>query len=268
MLLILVLFSLGFAYDQAISKHCVDLAQSSYLVSSVDQWNCITCDSSVKLEYVVEENGARAIQGYDSYTNSIFVAFRGSSNIQNWIDNIQISKISPYNDKTIEVEKGFYKAYNYVRPNLLNNLPILAKKYKTTTLIITGHSLGAAMATLMTYDIVTSFPTYKVLYFINFGSPRVGNPSFVSSFSQHIGSTIHYRVTHYYDIVPHMPEELLGYLHISNEIWYNEDNSQYKICNNFTGEEDKTCSDSCSPIHCTSISDHLNYLNVTMGSGR
>jgi hypothetical protein len=268
MLLLLFLFSLGFAYDQSISKHCVNIAQSSYVVSSVDQWNCITCDQSVKLEYVVEENGARALQGYDGYTNSIFVAFRGSSNLQNWLDNIQISKISPYNDKSINVEKGFYKAYNYVKHELISNLPILAEKYNTNRLLITGHSLGAAMATLMTYDIITLFSDYTVSYLINFGSPRVGNPAFVSSFNQHTNSITHYRITHYHDIVPHVPEEFLGYLHISNEIWYNEDNSQYKICNDLAGEEDKTCSNSCSPTHCTSTSDHLNYLNVTMGGSQ
>jgi len=111
-----------------------------------------------KIRICSRRNGARALQGYDSHTKSIFVAFRGSSNIQNWLDNIQISKISPYNDKSIDVEKGFYKAYTYVKGGLINNLPGLAKKYNTNSLLITGHSLGAAMATLMAYDIVTLFP--------------------------------------------------------------------------------------------------------------
>jgi len=259
------LFSFTMAYDQTLSKHCVNLAQSSYTVSSIDQWDCITCEPSIKLEYVVEENGARALQGYDSYTNSIFVSFRGSSNIQNWIDNIQVSKISPYADTSISVEKGFYKAYNYIKPELLNNLPILAKRYNTNKLLITGHSLGAAMATLMTYDIVSSFPSYKMAYLVNFGSPRVGNQAFVDSFNKYARSFTHYRITHYYDIVPHVPEEFLGYLHISNEIWYNEKNSDFTICNDAIGE-DNSCSNSCSPTHCTSTSDHLYYLNVTMGS--
>ena len=107
-----------------------------------------------------------------------------------------------------------------------------------------------------------------MLSVINFGSPRVGNPEFVASFNQYASSIIHYRITHHYDIVPHVPEELLGYLHISNEVWYNEDNTKYKTCSDSNGEEDKTCSDSCSPTHCTSTSDHLNYLNVTMGGSQ
>lgn len=262
---ILFLSTLCYAvYDPIISKYMVELAQASYCVSSPTQWNCITCNPSIKLEYVVETNGVRALQGFDSYTNSLFIAFRGSSNMQNWIDNIQISKVSPYNDTSISVEKGFYKAYSYVRDKLLSYLPDLVGKYNTNSIIITGHSLGGALATLMTYNILTVYPGYSILYLINFGSPRVGNPAFV----QHLNdfSFTYYRITHHYDMVPHVPEEFVGYLHISNEIWYNEDNTNFIVCNDYN-DEDNMCSNSCSPTHCTSTSDHLYYLNVSMGSG-
>ena len=76
---------------------------------------------------------------------------------------------------------------------------------------------------------------------------------------------ISYRVTHYYDIVPHIPEEFMGYSHISNEIWYNEINSIYNICNDNVNEDSK-CSNSCAPTKCTSTSDHLYYLNISMGN--
>ena len=121
--------------------------KSTYCVSSPEQWNCITCDSTIKLDYVVEENGVRALQGYDSTTQSLFVAFRGSASIQNWIDNIKVSQITPYEDESIGVEKGFYKSYNYLKVDLFDNLSILSKKYGTRNILITGHSLGAAMAT-------------------------------------------------------------------------------------------------------------------------
>ena len=120
------------------------------------------------------------------------------------------------------------------------------------------------MGTLLGYDIVTLFPEYDIKYFVNFGSPRVGNEFFVDNF--HSYDITSYRITHYYDIVPHVPEEFLGYLHISNEIWYNEANTEYKICDDTNGEEDDTCSNSCAPLHCTSTKDHLNYLNVQMGN--
>jgi hypothetical protein len=260
----LFLFSLVMSYDPTFSKHCTELAQSTYCVSSPEQWNCITCDSTIKLDYVVEENGVRALQGYDSTTQSLFVAFRGSASIQNWIDNIKVSQITPYEDESIGVEKGFYKSYNYLKVDLFDNLSILSKKYGTRNILITGHSLGAAMATLMTYDIITLFPSYVVTHLITFGSPRVGNSKFVESFNEQY-ENVYYRITHYYDMVPHVPEEFMGYLHISNEVWYNEGNTDFIICDDYN-IEDNRCSNSCSPIHCTSTSDHLYYLNVSMGS--
>jgi len=261
-----VTMNVGLAYDADMARHCVDLSQASYSsISDLDSWTCKTCDQRVEMDYVVEESGVRALQGYDSYSESLFIAFRGSVNIQNWIDNIQISKISPYNDTSIGVSKGFYKAYNSIKPELFDNLANLVDKYNTRRILITGHSLGAAISTLMAYDIATMFPTYELSYVVNFGSPRVGNTAFAKSFNGYSSSFTHYRITHYYDIVPHVPEEFLGYEHVSDEIWYNEENSDFYICNDAT-EEDDSCSNSCSPTHCTSTSDHLDYLNVTMGS--
>ena len=67
-------------------------------------------------------------------------------------------------------------------------------------------------------------------------------------------------------MVQHIPQEFTGYRHISNEIWYNEYNSQYRVCNDYDNVEDKYCSNSCSPLNCTSTTDHLNYLNISMGN--
>jgi len=262
--LILAIITHAFSYDINLARHYVNLAQATYKVSSVDNWDCETCDPLFVPEYVIEGNGVRAIQGYDAKCNVLFTAFRGSSNIQNWLDNIQVSKISPYNDTSISVERGFYKAYLSVQNELFNNLYSLINQYNLKTIIITGHSLGGALSTLFVYQILTSTYNIRVGSIITFGSPRVGNYEFVKSFELYKVQS--FRITHYHDIVPHVPEELLGYLHISNEIWYNEDSSEYKICYDDACNEDRTCSNSCAPTHCTSMSDHMMYLNTPMGT--
>jgi hypothetical protein len=263
MYILIFLFNLVCAYDEKLSKHFANLCQASYCISSIDDWSCKSCEPSFKLDYVVENKGALALQGFDNMTNSIFTAFRGSSNIQNWLNNIQVSKTSPYNDSTINVEIGFYKTYSYLKPTLFSNLELLSDKYKTNVLSITGHSLGGAEGTLFAYDIALD-KTYTILHYFSFGSPRVGNSNFVKSFQSL--SIVHYRVTHYHDIVPHIPEEFLNYLHITKEIWYNENNTNYKICKDSDFNEDSLCSNSCSPTHCSSFNDHLNYLNISLGN--
>ena len=131
--------------------------------------------------------------------------------------------------------------------------------------MVTGHSLGGAMASLMVFDVLNGvYDNVKILNLFTFGSPRVGNNEFVSKMNSY--NLQMFRVTHYYDIVPHVPEEVLGYLHIPNEVWYTEDNTQYTQCSDLDEVEDSYCSDSCAPIHCTSTNDHMHYIYLMMGS--
>jgi hypothetical protein len=67
-------------------------------VNSTASWDCDTCDSGIVLKAVIEVNGALALVGYDKNQDALFVAYRGSSNIQNWIDNVKFSHTSPYSD--------------------------------------------------------------------------------------------------------------------------------------------------------------------------
>jgi hypothetical protein len=252
------------SYDVDLVTSSLHLTQATYCVDTANKntWSCPTCDESVKLVSVVEEMGGRALVGYNPTYNAIFVSYRGSEDIMNWIDNAQLTQVSPYMYMPdVGIEKGFYKVYSYLIDGVLDGMKLTADKYGTTKVMIQGHSLGA-IATILAFEIAL-YEDYDVYSLVTFGSPRIGNNAFVREFNKlDIDST---RVTHYRDIVPHLPEELLEYEHIPNEVWYNEENSHYEVCDDENGE-DKYCSNSCAPLHCTSTSDHLYYLNVSMGS--
>ena len=262
------LFSLNVCdmlYDEHMAKEAVLLSQASYCSNSLD-FNSFQNNSQIY--HVIEKEGEKALLGYNEEYNSIFVSFRGSTNIQNWLKNIQIEKISPYEQfQEIAVEEGFYKAYKILDSDIYDKIKDISLKYNVNNLFITGHSLGAALATLLAFDIVSNnkYNKINITSLITFGSPRVGNQQFVNLFNSHYINS--FRITHYYDIAPHVPQEFIGYVHISREIWYNEDNSIYKICNDIDNNEDSKCSNSCAPTKCTSTKDHLNYLNISIGSG-
>lgn len=252
------------AYYEPFNSYALNISQASYCIGSERQWNCATCTKSIQIVDVVENGGVRALNGIDEENSKIIISFRGSSNIQNWIDNIQIGHIYPYsNYDDVGVDKGFYKAYSYVRENINNFIQEQVELYPSYNILITGHSLGAALGTLAAFE---SVYLYEIepdkIQLLTYGSPRVGN----KAFKQHMLTIVFsWRTTHYYDIVPHVPEEFLDYIHISQEIWYNEENSKYTICND-NDDEDKQCSNSCAPTKCTSIDDHLYYLNISMGN--
>jgi hypothetical protein len=67
-------------------------------VGDVNTWSCATCNDWISLEAVIEEGGGRALVGYDSSADALFVAYRGSEDIQNWIDNVKFFKTAPYPD--------------------------------------------------------------------------------------------------------------------------------------------------------------------------
>ncbi len=72
-------------------------------------------------------------------------------------------------------------------------------------------------------------------------------------------------MTHADDVIPHLPQQLLGFLHVPGEFWQQNDTVAVVACADSTSAEDPTCSDSCAPLDCTSKADHLRYLGVPLG---
>jgi triacylglycerol lipase len=70
-------------------------------------------------------------------------------------------------------------------------------------LYVTGHSLGAAMATIASGRMQS-----KVVALVTFGSPRVGNTEYVNSLT-----FTHYRVQNNCDDVTKVPFKLMGFAH-------------------------------------------------------
>jgi hypothetical protein len=76
--------------------------------------------------------------------------------------------------------------------------------HRDLQLVVTGHSLGAAMATIM----AGSYPAASL---VTFGSPRVGDAAFVARFA---GRDVR-RYVDCTDMVARVPPELLGYAHLA-----------------------------------------------------
>src|ERR1700719_4423801 len=102
------------------------------------------------------------------------------------------------------VHCGFAKALQDVWPGIAAALP----EFKEYRLLFTGHSLGAAMATLAS----TLQPA--VLYTI--GSPRAGDQAFADL----LQGLDNHRYVDCCDLVTRVPPEVLGYAHIPGKIYY------------------------------------------------
>lgn len=75
--------------------------------------------------------------------------------------------------------------------------------------MITGHSLGGALAVMAAAHLQNKYKMVQYLY--TQGQPRVGNDNFAQFMTKFIPNT--YRIVHYADQVPHVPQSVLGFKH-------------------------------------------------------
>ena len=69
-------------------------------------------------------DGTMAYTGYDAATHRIILAFRGTSDLQNWVENIDTSKTDyiTCGCPDCAVHDGFLRAYTSMKQRLLNNV--------------------------------------------------------------------------------------------------------------------------------------------------
>ena len=105
-----------------------------------------------------------------------------------------------------KVHHGFKHELDKLWPSITKTLESNPGKF-----YVTGHSLGAAMAT-----IAASRLQDKVTTLITFGSPRVGDADFVKNVNIE-----HYRVQNNNDAVTKMPFWIMGYRHHGEIVYMN-----------------------------------------------
>ena len=170
-------------YNESLSKNLWTLCSISYCSPEyIEKSHEIPDFSNISLTEIKIfgsiDDANLAFSGFNDNFNIIFVAFRGTNrNFKNWMQNLNVYQMSYGKCRNCKVHSGFNDAYQRVGSDrILEELKSLKKKYPSAKLAVTGHSLGAAMATIALPDICKEFSS--VDYFYTFGSPRVGDQNF------------------------------------------------------------------------------------------
>jgi len=147
-----------------------------------------------------------------------FVALRGTLTPREWEGNVFAIPV-PYEPVPNfgRVHAGFKLVYKAIRASLAAELEAAA--VGCTRILVTGHSLGGALATLAAPDIARNMLPGRTPELITFASPRTGCDDYASVFNPLI--PICFRVVNPADVVPNIPEPvrfLFPYKHVGIEV--------------------------------------------------
>lgn len=277
-------------YDSSLAMSCWAYGKAVNCGSTdIIHWNCTSCAAynPGMVDVGVVDNaltGAQAFVGYNTRTHMVVMTFRGSVNIPNWINNLDFF-YTPYpnpscnetgglgpNGEGCQVHRGFLNVYTSIRDALFAATTELLTRYTSAsngkpTLLVTGHSLGGALAILGGVDSSLTFAAAaSEILIYTFGEPRVGNPQWATWASEHvISGGKQFRVTHEADPVPRLPPLSFGFQHVPHEVWYNNDlaGNTFTFCaDNATTEDMTNCENTQTAF---AVEDHLLYLGVPAG---
>lgn len=183
--------------------------ESQWLIES---WTCEFCKGIEFKDAKVVYNDSNSVYGFVGYSpeyQSIVIAFRGSVDTANWILNLKTTRTSYDLCDGCSVHVGFNQGFNSVKSQVLTQIDHLEAIYRKNKLIVTGHSLGGALAVMAAAYLQKVYGTVDQLY--TMGQPRVGNDKFAEFMTTFIPNT--YRIVHFADQVPHVPQSILGFKH-------------------------------------------------------
>ena len=159
----------------------------------------------------------------------ISIVFRGSDSLQDWIYDFLIIKKNIGDGKSVHY--GFYRQLfgDNLYKKILLCLNELVLEHPEYGINIVGHSLGGGLATILSYYLVLEDQFFnKNIIVVTFGSPRVGNYSFMECYNN-IENIQHYRVVNQNDIVCSVP--YFNYYHVGQKIMIDKNCATFFDCN-------------------------------------
>lgn len=209
---------------------------------------------------------------------TIVVAFRGSTNPGQVFSQFAETISTP---KTVFLEKGQVESYYKTAFDTLwssglhKDFRQMRSFYPDYKVLITGHSLGGALASLASlwmvyYNLV---PTEQLILY-TFGMPRVGDLEYALIHDRYVRNSM--RVVHTLDLVPQFPcriafgvgvasrppchhATLVSYKNTTNV----KDRSAFKISRNLPYNEQLNCE--LKPVDLLHLEHHTHYFSIDVG---
>jgi predicted lipase len=171
------------------------------------------------------ENKKSDTQGFVATKDTtIYVVWRGSESKKDFQNDASIDKVPFINDGE-KVHIGFKSCWESVVGDTYDAIDTALENLQgeTTDIVVCGHSLGGAIATLYAHSIKKHYPHYNIKS-VTIGSPRVGNKVFKENYDNSGIDTL--RIVHNNDLVTHTP--YIGFEHVNYQVRLDTNGNQLK----------------------------------------
>ena len=147
------------------------------------------------------------------------VSFLGSErDYETWQENIDASLMEGPFGQGDRVHRGFNTGITNEIKNIESKINSLANK--NAPVLLTGHSLGGAIANLTAaYFFIKNRPVHSVY---TFGAPRVGCKNFKNTYNK-FDCGRSFRIVNRHDIVSRIPPRMLRYKHVGELHYLNSE---------------------------------------------
>jgi triacylglycerol lipase len=151
---------------------------------------------------MMDDSSIFGLMGRNPATKTAFVAFRGTQTFEDWVGNFD-ALFEPYKyvPNAGQVHMGFQSIYGALHDSIAAGIG--AAIAGCENLLVTGHSLGGALAVIAAPDLAKNLTLVPDL--ITFAGPAVGLADFARFFDLKIPSC--YRVVNFWDLVPRLPPQ-------------------------------------------------------------
>lgn len=206
----------------AAAAYCPENNNSTETPITCSAGNCPLVEASGAYSVAEFENipgsDDTGFMAVDDANRLVVLVFRGSVSRLNWHKDFDIIKAHTDMCKHCHIHHGYWKSWMGIRDSVKAAVQQTLDASPGYRFVITGHSLGGALATLAAADFrKDSDDLANRTELFTFGSPRVGNKEAAAFMSGQ--SSLSYRITSRYDMIPRLPWHGFGYYHTSPEYW-------------------------------------------------
>ncbi|KAH9942498.1 alpha/beta-hydrolase [Epithele typhae] len=210
----------------------------------------------------------------DSDAQTIFVAHQGTeakqvlsvANDVKFVQKDANATLFPQASADVQLHDGFQEAQGRTADAVLAAVTQALADTGFKSVMVTGHSLGAAIATLDAAMLKMAVPDDVAVDSVVFGLPRVGNQAWADLFDSLFPTFAH--VTNQNDPVPNVPPHALAFQHPSGELHITavDAASGDATVVECPGQENENCSAGNSLLD-TSIPNHLGpyFSGISFG---